>query len=127
MFLFRSSLSPCLQARLLDPQGGSSVFIFKQFLNSAILLSSRIHSRHVILDPINILSLSPVSSRNSVVRSFISFVRSTSSLTVGYTISMKRCWLYINVPGPLSCGERLCKDAGVGSRGRDIQVKERLL
>ena len=43
-------------------------------------------------------SLSPVSSRNSVVQVFMSFVRSSSSLTVDYTISMKRCLLRTHDP-----------------------------
>ena len=36
------------------PQGGSSVFILKQYFNSYMLLSFRIHSRHVFLDPLTI-------------------------------------------------------------------------
>jgi len=90
MFHFRSCLSPacrpgcCIRQR---PQGGLSVFILKQILDSVMVLSSRIHSRHVILDPLH-FSLSPVSSRNVVVRVVMSFVQSSSSLTVDYTISM---------------------------------------
>jgi len=92
MFLFRSCLSPACRPGCWihqRPQGGSSVFILKQILDSVMVLSSRIHSRHVILDPLH-FSLSPVSSRNIVVRVYMTFVRSSSSLTVDYTISLNQ-------------------------------------
>lgn len=97
MLLFRSCLALACRPGRQRPQGDSSVFIH----NSAMLLFSRIHSCHVILDPITLFCVS-FDFTQFCCTSFMSFVQSNSSLTVDYTISMNRCLLCIDVPAPPS-------------------------
>ena len=83
------------------PQG-SSKRLHSQAISqfSHVTLLSRIHSPHVVLDPISILFLCPLTSPSSVVRVLLSSVRSRLSLTVHYSISIKQCLCVLMSLGP---------------------------